>query len=72
MSKPVGHIRGKLLFQIEGGEPIEMGTVSLPLVATRVSPPKSGVMTFGLGVDLEGVSRDIAAIFDSNEVTGDE
>jgi hypothetical protein len=49
-----------------------MGTVSLPLVATRVSPPKSGVMTFGLGVDLEGVSRDIAAIFDSNEVTGDE
>lgn len=72
MSKPVGHIRGKILFQLEGGEPVDMGSVALPLIATRVSPPKSGTMTFGLGVDLDGVARHISEIFAMNEVTDDE
>ena len=72
MNKPVGHIQGKILFQLEGGEPVEMGTVSLPLIETRVSTTHSGAMTFGLGVDLEGTASHISEIFAMNEEGDDK
>lgn len=64
---PVGHVTGVLTLTITGGEPVELGTVRLPLVTARVSPPKAGHMSFGIGVDLDAVTNTIKEIFGQHE-----
>lgn len=59
-----GHITGHLMLRIDGApEDIDMGAITLPLVVTRVSDDRTGRLALGLGVNLDDVRRDIAAIF---------
>lgn len=66
-----GYITGTLSLTIDGADPIDIGTVALPLVVTSVDG--SGHMAFELGVDLVAVRRDVAEIFRQVETgAGDE
>lgn len=71
ITKPtVGHITGTLVLQIADGAPVDLGTIRLPLIVTRVSPEKASYMSFGIGVDLEGVRDVIGEIFGQHEGGG--
>jgi len=67
-------VSGVLTLTISGGDPIELGTVRLPLVITRIAPHRSSYMSFGIGVDLDAVRDTIKTIFGQHEteVGGDE
>lgn len=73
MTNPVaGYITGTLSLTIDGAGPIDIGTVALPLVVTRIDGA-SGRMALGLGVNLDAVRRDVAEIFRQAETgAGDE
>ena len=66
-----GYITGTLSLTIDGADPIDIGTVALPLVVTRVDSA-SGRMAFGLGVDLDAVRRDAAELFRQAETGADD
>ena len=62
-----GHITGHLLLRIDGApEDVDMGAITLPLVVTEVSDDRAGRLALGIGVNLDNVRRDIAAIFTDN------
>lgn len=62
-----GHITCHLMLRIDGApEDIDMGAITLPLVVTQVSDDRTGRLALGLGVNLDDVRRDIAAIFTDN------
>lgn len=64
----VGYITGTLSLTLRGGEPVDIGTVKLPLVPTRVSAENSSItMSYGIGVDLGEVRRTIESIFKEHE-----
>ena len=57
----------------DGADPIDIGTVALPLVVTRVDDQRTARMALGLGVNLDAVRRDVAEIFRQAETgAGDE
>lgn len=60
-----GHITATLLLRLDGApRAVELGTISLPLVVTNVRV--DGGYELGIGVNLDNVRRDIAAIFADN------
>ena len=62
-----GRITGHLLLRIDGApEAVDMGAITLPLVVTNVSDDRTGRLALGIGVNLDNVRRDIAAIFTDN------
>ena len=62
-----GHITGHLLLRIDGApEDVDMGAITLPLVVMQVSDDRTGRLALGIGVNLDNVRRDIAAIFTDN------
>lgn len=64
MASELGGISGQLVLQV-GDEQIGLGSVYLPLKLAKVKHVDQ--LHLGIGVDLEGVRRDIAAIFSSHE-----
>ena len=61
-----GHITGRLLLRINGApEDIDMGAITLPLVVMKVDD-RTGRLALGIGVNLDNVRSDIAAIFTDN------
>ena len=62
-----GHIIGHLLLRVDGAsEDVDMGTITLPLVVMQVSDDRTGRLALGIGVNLDNVRSDIAAIFTDN------
>ena len=58
-----GHITGELTLTLPGAEPVKLGNIPLPIVVTRIHNPKTGGMSFGLGVNLDDVKNTIGVIF---------
>ncbi|UOR02023.1 hypothetical protein MUN77_01445 [Leucobacter allii] len=57
----VGHINGKILFQLGDCEPVRIGYVPIPLKVTKGGT--SGVNVLEIGADVSEIADTIRAIF---------
>ena len=63
MSKPVGHVKGRLQLVIGDAEPILLTTIRLPIEILN----GSDYATYSLKIDLKSVTEVVQAIFQENE-----
>ena len=63
MSKPVGHVKGRLQLVIGDAEPILLTTIRLPIEILN----GSDYATYSLKIDLKSVTEAVQAIFQENE-----
>ena len=63
-----GRIAGTLTLTLPGADPVELGTIPLPIVVTRIYNPKTGSMSFGLGVNLDEVKHALGVVFRDAEI----
>lgn len=63
MSKPVGHVKGRLQLVIGDAEPILLTTIRLPIEILN----GSDYATYSLKIDLKSVTEVVQAIFQEDE-----
>ncbi len=68
----VGYVTGTLSLKLgDDLPPIELGMITLPLKVKRLIRDTTNYADFGIGVDLDAVKHEIAAIFRNNEDEGE-